>query len=98
MKYNWQCASAKLAIWTAHVEGYRVGPRALLHALRHYTLRAKTTLTDFFCGFNPDYQTAKFNSPSILWLYSTQPLVLVTLVWQIHIPKPGSLVLVLDLY
>ena len=33
-KYNWQRASAELAICTARVEGCRVDARALLHALR----------------------------------------------------------------
>ena len=45
--YNWQCASAELAICTARVEGHRVGPRVLLHALRHYALWAKIILVDF---------------------------------------------------
>ena len=34
-KCNWQRASARLATWTASVEGHRAGPRVLLHAL-HY--------------------------------------------------------------
>ena len=37
-KQNWQRASAELATCTAHVEGCRTGPRALLHALCHYAL------------------------------------------------------------
>ena len=38
-------------------------PRALLHALHHYALRAKIILTDFnLACFNPDRQTAKFKS------------------------------------
>ena len=41
-KYNWQCASAELAICTC--EG---APRVLLHALRHYMLRIKMILADF---------------------------------------------------
>ena len=39
-KYSWQLAGAELVISTAHVEGSQVGPTALLHALRHYVLRA----------------------------------------------------------
>ena len=35
---NWQCASAELA---THIEGHGMGPRALLHELRQYTLWAK---------------------------------------------------------
>ena len=46
-KYNWQRASVKLAICTACVEECWVGPRALLHALHHYVLRAKIMLVDF---------------------------------------------------
>ena len=46
-KYNWQCASAALAICRARIEGHRVEPRALLHALRHYPLRAEIILADF---------------------------------------------------
>ena len=46
-KYNWQCASAELAICTAHVERRRVEPRVLLHALCHYALQAKIILVDF---------------------------------------------------
>ena len=38
---NWQRASSKMATCTVRVEGHRTGPRALLHALRQYTLRAK---------------------------------------------------------
>ena len=49
---------------TARTGEHQVGPRVLLHALCHYTLRAKIILTDFnFRGFNPDHQTTKFNSP-----------------------------------
>ena len=43
-KCNWQHASAELATWKTHVEGCQAGPRALLHALRHYTLRATIIL------------------------------------------------------
>ena len=39
--------SAELAMCTACVEGCWVGPRALLHALRHYTLRVKIISVDF---------------------------------------------------
>ena len=46
-KYNWQRGSAELAKCTARVEGHRVEPRALLHALRHYALQAKIILEDF---------------------------------------------------
>ena len=46
-KYNWQRASATLAICTARVEGRPPGPRALLHALHHYVLWAKIILADF---------------------------------------------------
>ena len=46
-KYNWQHASAELAICTACVEGRQVEPRALLHALHHHTLQAKIILVDF---------------------------------------------------
>ena len=35
-----------IAICTAHVEGRQAGPRALLHALHHYSLQAKTILAD----------------------------------------------------
>ena len=64
--YNWQYASAKLAIRTAHVERRRSGPRALLDALHHYAGWVKIILADFNLvhGYNPDCQTAKFNSPS----------------------------------
>ena len=41
------CAGAKLAVCTAHIEGHQARPRALLHALRHYALRAKIVLVDF---------------------------------------------------
>ena len=57
--------SAELAICTTRVEGRRVGPRVLLHALRHsrhYTLRVKIILVDFNLAVAT--QTAKFNSPS----------------------------------
>ena len=47
-KYDWQHASAELAICTAHVEGCRAGLRALLHALR-----AKIILADLFWRFQP---------------------------------------------
>ena len=47
LKYNLQCASAELAICTACVDGCWVGPKALLHALRHYMLRVKI----ISCGF-----------------------------------------------
>ena len=57
-KYNWQRASAELATCTACVEGHRAGPRALLHALRHYGLQVKIILADF------NQPRAKFNSPS----------------------------------
>ena len=40
-KYNWQRAC------TACVEGCWAGPRALLHVLYHYVLRAKIMLVDF---------------------------------------------------
>ena len=40
-------ASAELAICTACVEGCWAEPRALLHALHHYALQAKITLTNF---------------------------------------------------
>ena len=56
-KYNWQRASAKLALFTACVEGRRVEPSALLHALRHYALRAKIILADFNLAVST--QTAK---------------------------------------
>ena len=46
-KYNLQHANDKVAICTACVERRRAGPRALLHALCHYTLRAKIILADF---------------------------------------------------
>ena len=46
-KYNWQRASVKLAICTACVVGHRVGPRALLHTLSHYTLWTKIILAGF---------------------------------------------------
>ena len=46
-KYNWQQASAELAICTARVEEHHAGSRALLHALRHYALRVKIMLADF---------------------------------------------------
>ena len=46
-KYNWQRASAELAICTARVEGHWVEPRVLLHALHHYVLRVKIILVDF---------------------------------------------------
>ena len=36
-----------LAICTARVEGRRVEPRVLLHALCHYALRVKIILADF---------------------------------------------------
>ena len=52
-KYNWQHVNTKLAICTAHIEGRQTGPRALLHALRHYALWAKITLADFICQFQP---------------------------------------------
>ena len=64
-KYNWQQASAKLVICTAHIEGHRAGPRALLHALHHYALRAKIKLADFNLAIlRPDRQITKFNFPS----------------------------------
>ena len=50
--YNWQCASAELAIFTAHVEGRQVELRVLLHALSHYTLRVKIILADFKLVFS----------------------------------------------
>ena len=40
-KYNRHHASTELATCTAWVEGHRAGPRALLHALHHYTLCVK---------------------------------------------------------
>ena len=46
-KYSWQRAKAELAICRARVEGQRVKPRALLHALRHYALWAEIILADF---------------------------------------------------
>ena len=46
-KYKCQNADAELAICTAHVEGLGAGPRVLLHALHHYTLRAKIIAADF---------------------------------------------------
>ena len=46
-KYNWQRASGKLAICAARIEGSQAGPRALLHELHHYALRAKIILADF---------------------------------------------------
>ena len=45
--YNWQYASTKLAICTAHIEGCQAGPRALLHALHHYAGRVKIILAHF---------------------------------------------------
>ena len=61
-KYNWQCASAELEIHTTRVDRCRAGPRVLLHTLHHYTLEHKNRFQ--FGSFNPDHQTAKFNSPS----------------------------------
>ena len=49
--------STELAICTARIEGCRVEPRALLHALCHYTLRAKIILADFNLAVST--QTAK---------------------------------------
>ena len=48
-KYNWQHASSELAIHVriARIEGCWAGLRAVLHALRHYALRAKIILADF---------------------------------------------------
>ena len=37
-KYNWQCTSAELAVFTAHIEGHWAEPTVLLHALHHYML------------------------------------------------------------
>ena len=62
--YNWQHAGAELAISTAHVEGCKAGPRALLHALCHYTLQAKMILVDFNLAVSTRLPTAKFNSLS----------------------------------
>ena len=36
-----------ITICTAHIEWCQAGPRALLHALHHYTLQAKIILADF---------------------------------------------------
>ena len=55
--YNWQHAGATQAICTVCVEGRRVGSGELLCALR------VAGENEFGC-FNPDPQTAKFNSPS----------------------------------
>ena len=46
-KYNLQRASAELAMCTVCIDGCWVGPRALLHALRHYMLRVKIKSVDF---------------------------------------------------
>ena len=46
-KCNLQHASAKLATCATHIEGHWVGPRVLLHALHHYSLRVKIILADF---------------------------------------------------
>ena len=61
-KYNWQRASAELAICTARVEGHQVEPRALLYALRHYArCRRKMILADF--NLPVSTQMAKFKLP-----------------------------------
>ena len=64
-KYNWQHASAKLVICTTRIVGHRVGPRALLHAVRHHALWAKIKLADFnLAVLRSDHQITKFNFPS----------------------------------
>ena len=59
---NWQHAGAELAVCTAHIVGHQAGPRALLHALRHYTLRAKTKLV----GFNLGVSTLTTKPPNLI--------------------------------
>ena len=66
----WQRASVELAISTACVEGCRGRPRVLLHALRHYALRAKIILADF----NLAVSTLTAKPPNLIphqifWLY-----------------------------
>ena len=56
---------------TARVEWRRVGPRVLLHALRHYVLQAKIILADSNLAIST--QTAKppnLIPRQIFWLYS----------------------------
>ena len=53
-KYNWQCASAELAICTAHIEGCWVGPNCMYYIIMHWGV--KITLPDFiFGGLNPNH-------------------------------------------
>ena len=74
-KYNRQHASAKLDICTARIEGCRAGPRALLHALCHYALRAwhraKILLADFNLAVSiPTAKPANLIPRQIFRLYS----------------------------
>ena len=64
-KYNWQRATVEVAICTGRVEGHGIGPRALLHALHHYTLQAKILLVDFnLTVFQAKLPNRQINSPS----------------------------------
>ena len=65
--YNWQCASTELAICTAHIDGCRAGPRALMHGLHHHMLRVKTILAGFNLAVStPTTKPPKFSLFSLI--------------------------------
>ena len=65
-KYNWQCASGKLAICAARIEGSQAGPRALLHELHHYTLQVK--IKKFLVSTCPSLVPSRPRPPVVGWM------------------------------